>query len=154
MENFFAYLRQPISDEEVEIWFNARNMTIEKRSLYGEFVVSLFKIISETYLGDDFDSTVNKLYLTQKQKEDHFDWCWRKTIDNYSKENIKFKLNGEHKEYLKLFFEEVFYEQNNQEIVKNLPKFLDHLFDETTPFSESDLDMITDIYMVFEKSYI
>jgi len=154
MENFFAYLQRPVPDEEVEIWFNARNMTIEKRMLYGEFVISLFKLISETYLGDEFDTTVNKIFLTQKEKEDHFEWCWKKIIDNYSKENIKFKVNGEHKDYLKAFFEEVFYEQKNQKIVENIPKFLEQVFDESKPFSESDLEMITEIYILFEKSYI
>ena len=41
-----------------------------------------------------------------------------------------------------------------EEIIENVFDFLVGLFDEEKPFTKSDLNMITEIYKLFEKSYI
>jgi hypothetical protein len=153
VENFFALLTVPIPDEEVEIWFNVNNMTIEKRQLYADLCLSLVYLINETYLGEELDKT-NPLVLSQNEKNDHFEWCWKKTIDNFSKEGLKFKYEGEHKEYFKEFFDEVFYNQKDDNIINNIPKFLESLFNEETIYTQTDLNMITEIYKLFDKSYL
>jgi len=153
VENFFALLTVPIPDEEVEIWFNVNNMTIEKRQLYADLCLSLVYLINETYLGEELDKT-NPLVLSQNEKNDHFEWCWKKTIDNFSKEALKFKYEGEHKEYFKEFFDEVFYNQKDDNIINNIPKFLESLFNEETIYTQTDLNMITEIYKLFDKSYL
>ena len=153
VENFFALLTVPIPDEEVEIWFNVNNMTIEKRQLYADLCLSLVYLINETYLGEELDKT-NPLVLSQNEKNDHFEWCWKKTIDNFNKEGLKFKYEGEHKEYFKEFFDEVFYNQKDDNIINNIPKFLESLFNEETIYTQTDLNMITEIYKLFDKSYL
>lgn len=153
VENFFAWITIPVPEEEVEIWFNVNNMTIEKRQLYADLCLGLINLINETYLGDEIDKT-NPLILSQKEKDDHFEWCWKKTIDRFTKEGIKFKYEGDHKEYLKEFLDEVFYNQKDENIITNIPKFLESLFNEETTYTQSDLNMITEIYKLFEKSYV
>ena len=54
---------------------------------------------------------------------------------------------------MKEFFDEVFYDQKKEEIIENVFDFLVGLFDEEKPFTKSDLNMITEIYKLFEKSY-
>jgi hypothetical protein len=154
MENFFAWITVPVPNDEAEIWFNKNNMIIERRQLYGEFCISLFELIKKTYLGQNFNDGINPVIMTKEENNLHFDWCWNKTIENFSKENIKFKAQGEHKDYLKGFFDEVFYYQEQPQIADNVDNFLSSVFDESTSFTKSDLDMITEIYMLFEKSYI
>jgi len=154
MENFFAYITLPVPEDEAEVWFNVNNMIIEKRQLYADFCLSLLKLVEETYLGNEFDTSANKIILTKEEKDSHFDWCWKKIIESFEKENIKFKVNGEHRDYMKEFLDEVFYDQQEEQVVKNVYEFLVSLFDEEKSFTKSDLNMLTEIYKLFEKSYI
>lgn len=154
MENFFAYITLPVPEDEAEVWFNVNNMIIEKRQLYADFCLSLLKLVEETYLGNEFDTSANKIILTKEEKDSHFDWCWKKIIESLEKENIKFKVNGEHRDYMKEFLDEVFYDQQEEQVVKNVYEFLVSLFDEEKSFTKSDLNMLTEIYKLFEKSYI
>jgi len=154
MENFFAYITLPVPEDEAEVWFNVNNMIIEKRQLYADFCLSLLKLVEETYLGNEFDKSANKIILTKEEKDSHFDWCWKKIIESFEKENIKFKVNGEHRDYMKEFLDEVFYDQQEEQVVKNVYEFLVSLFDEEKSFTKSDLNMLTEIYKLFEKSYI
>ena len=154
MENFFAYITLPVPEDEAEVWFNVNNMIIEKRQLYADFCLSLLKLVEETYLGNEFDNSTNKIILTKEEKDSHFDWCWKKVIESFEKENIKFKVNGEHRDYMKEFLDEVFYDQQEEQVVKNVYEFLVSLFDEEKSFTKSDLNMLTEIYKLFEKSYV
>ena len=154
MENFFAFITVPIPDDEAEVWFNVHNMIIEKRQLFADFCLSLMKLVEETYLGDESNTNTNKIVLSQDEKNEHFDWCWKKTIENFERENIKFKLQGEHKKYMKEFLDEIFYDQKEERILENIYEFLVTLFDEEKSFTESDLTILTEIYKVFEKNRI
>lgn len=153
MENFYSWMVKPMSDDDVEIWFNMNNMVIEKRELFSDFTIGLYRLIVKTYLGNDWDPTSETgVKLSDEEKEKHFDWCWNKTIENFSKENIKFNYKGEHREYFHQFFMDLFYHAEKQEIALNIEKFFTELFDEEIPYSKSDLDMITDIYKRLNKN--
>ena len=69
MENFFAYITVPVPDDEAEVWFNVHNMIIEKRQMYGDLCLSLFKLVEDTYLGNESDSTTNRIILSQRSEE-------------------------------------------------------------------------------------
>jgi segregation and condensation protein B len=43
--------------------------------------------------------------MNQDEKLSHFGWCWKKTIENFTKENINFHIEGEHKEYYQKLIE-------------------------------------------------
>jgi hypothetical protein len=155
MENFLSWISKPVEDDEVEIWFNRHNMTIEKRQLYADFCNSLVDLIQKTYLGgDDTLNTKTDIQLTDEDKRNHFSWCWEKTIDNFLKENIRYKTKGEHKEYFEEFFTEVYYNQKEKIVKNSLVKFFDSLFDESNYFTQSDLDMIKEIYKLMEKNKV
>ena len=153
MENFFDWVTKPIPDDEVIIWFNIHNMTYEKIELYGDIFKSLFYIIKDTYMGD-IDSNFNetKITLTSEDKLSHFEWCWNKIVENFKKENIIISDEGDHKEYFMSFYMETFYGEVEQIVKDSIPKFLDELFNMSTSFTKSDLDMITEAYKVLEKN--
>lgn len=155
MENFYSWMMKPVNHDDVEVWFNVNNMIYEKRQLFSDFTFSLYNLISSTYLGDDLDNTSEtKLVLSQEDKLKHFDWCWKKTLDNFSKESIKFNVKGEHREYYEKFFMDLFYNAENKTISENIVIFFQELFDEKKMFTKSDLDMLTEIYKLLNKNIL
>ena len=150
MENFFNWMAKPLPKDEIIIWFNIQNMTYEKIELYGDVFKSLNHIILDTYLGDDISET--RITLSDEDKESHFDWCWKKVIDDFRRENIIIKYDGEHKDYFKSFYMETFYNQNEVKIKNSIPKFLSDIFDVTMTYSKSDLDLLTELYKLIEKN--
>ncbi len=149
MENFFNWMVKPIPSDEVIVWFNIHNMHYEKIELFGDIFKSLYHIINDTYLGNNDVET--KIELSDNDKKNHFDWCWDKLIDNFKKENINIKKYGEHKDYLKSFYLETFYSPDHK-YKENIPKFLYDVFDVNIPFSKSDLEIITELYKLFDKN--
>jgi hypothetical protein len=155
MENFYSWMMTPVNHDDVEVWFNVNNMIYEKRQLFSDLTFSLYYLISSTYLGDDLDNTSEtKLVLSQEDKLTHFDWCWKKTLDNFSKENINFNVKGEHREYYEKFFMDLFYNAENKTISENIVNFFQELFDEEKIFTKSDLDMLTEIYKLLNKNIL
>jgi len=155
MENFYSWMMKPVNREDVEIWFNINNMIYEKRQLFSDFTFSLYDIIKSTYLGDDVTNpSETKIILSQQEKESHFEWCWNKTLENFSKENIKFNLKGEHKDYYEKFYMDLFYNAENNKISDNILMFFEELFNEDKMFTKSDLDMLTEIYKLLNKNII
>lgn len=150
MENFFNWMAKPLPKDEIIIWFNIHNMTYEKIELYGDVFKSLNHIILDTYLGDDISET--RITLSDEDKESHFDWCWKKVIDDFRRENIIIKYDGEHKDYFKSFYMETFYNQSEVKIKNSIPKFLSDIFDVTMTYSKSDLDLLTELYKLIEKN--
>jgi len=155
MENFYSWMMKPVNHDDVEVWFNVNNMIYEKRQLFSDFTFGLHHLIKSTYLGDDTDNkTETKLVLSQEEKISHFDWCWKKTLENFSKENVRFNLKGEHKEYYEKFFMDLFYNAENKTISENIDAFFEELFDEEKMFTKSDLDMLTEIYKLLNKNIL
>jgi hypothetical protein len=97
-------------------------------------------------------SSETKISLSQEDKELHFEWCWNRMVENFSKENINIKQSGDHKDYLKSFYMDTFYNQPEKSVKESIPVFLDEIFDIFKPFSKSDLDMITEMYKLMEKN--
>jgi hypothetical protein len=154
MENFFNWVTKPMSNEDVEIWFNMNNMIPEKGELFFDYCISLFNLVSLTYLGGDGSSNETNVVMNDDDKEKHFLWCWNTTIENFKKENIKFSNKGEHYEYFSTFFMEVFYNQKNNSVKESIGVFLNELFDKNKTFTKSDLDLYTEIYKLLDKNIL
>jgi hypothetical protein len=143
-------MAKPLPKDEIIIWFNIHNMTYEKIELYGDIFKSLNQIIVDTYLGDDI--SVTKIILSDEDKTSHFEWCWKKMINDFRRENISIKYDGEHKEYFKSFYMETFYNQKENSVKESIPKFLKDIFDVHYIYSKSDLDLLTELYKLIEKN--
>jgi hypothetical protein len=152
MENFFNYVTKPLSPEDVDVWFRSNNIIVEKIELYHDFTSSLYDLMMDTYFGHDNKNNETKITMSDDDNEKHFKWCWGKVIENFSKENIEFTSEGEHYDYFKSFFDEIFYQQKENMIRESVGDFFKELFDINKGFTKSDLDMITSIYRVLEKN--
>ena len=150
MENFFNWMTKPLPKDEIIIWFNIHNMTYEKIELYGDFFKSLNHVIMDTYLGDNTSET--KIFLSNEDNLSHFEWCWNKIIENFKRENIIIKSDGDHKEYFQSFFVDTFYNQTENNLKKSIPKFLNEIFEVGMTYSKSDLDLLTELYKLIEKN--
>jgi hypothetical protein len=143
--NFFNYITKQLNKEEVDIWFRTNNIIPEKMELYYDFCNSLYLKITETYLGDS-DNGETKITMSEEDKENHFNWCWKKVLEDFQKEEIVFEKDGEHYTYFKVFFDEIFYKQEDKKIRHSIDVFFKDMFDFEKTFTRSDLDMILDIY--------
>jgi hypothetical protein len=143
-------MTQPVPKDEIITWFNIHNMTYEKIELYGDISKSLTNIIMDTYLGDNVSET--KISLTQDDNKSHFDWCWKKVVEDFKKENVIIHLNGDHRDYFEYFFMDTFYNQEKDSIRQSIPKFLLEIFDTEVTHSKSDLDLLTELYKLMEKN--
>ena len=70
--------------------------------LYYDFILTLNKLIVETFLGDD---VIN----SEEDIKNHFDWCIERVFNNFKKENIIFNNTEYIKEYFFNFYLELFY---------------------------------------------
>ena len=125
-------------------------MTYEKIELCGDFFKSLNQIITDTYLGDSTSET--KISLSNEDNLSHFEWCWTKVIENFKKENIIIKSDGDHKDYFQSFFMDTFYNQTESNLKQSIPKFLNEIFEIGITYSKSDLDLLTELYKLIEKN--
>jgi len=144
MENFFKWIGKIIPREEVIVWFNVHNMNYEKIELYGDIFKSFSRIIHDTYLGEENIET--KISLTVQDKEAHFNWCWKKLLEDFSQEKVFINQEGEHHKYFKKFFFDTFYNQKDKEIKKEIPHFMEDVFNLDKDFSKADLDILTELY--------
>ena len=143
-------MTKPLPKDEIIIWFNIHNMTYEKIELYGDIFKSLNQIISDTYLGNNISET--KIILSDEDNDSHFEWCWKRTIDDFKRENVYIKYDGDHKEYFKSFYMDTFYNQKEDRLKDSIPKFLSDIFDVGLTYSKSDLDLLTELYKLIEKN--
>ena len=150
MENFFNWMSKPVPKEEVIIWFNVHNMNYEKIELYGDIFKSLNEVVQDTYMGDDVTET--KISLSQEDKDLHFEWCWKKILEDFRKENINIISEGAHKDYYKSFYMDTFYNPTEKNLRGAIPNFLTDVFDVDKPFTKSDLDVLTELYKLMEKN--
>ena len=153
MENLFNYISKQVDPEEVDIWFKINNIIPEKLELYYDFCHSLYLLIISTYLGDD-DNKETNIQMTEEDNLKHFVWCWNRNIENFSKENILFELDGDHFKYFYTFFLDIFYNQKEKKIKSSIEFFFHDLFSREKPFTQIDLDLIYNIYKSLDKNLL
>ena len=148
MENKEGYLEFIYSESyknQIAVWYRAYNISREKIDLFHDFLISLHELIEQTYLGPD-------VLENDRDQKSHFDWCWNKTIENFSKERIFFKEMGPHKEYILNFYIEAYYLTMLEENITRIPEYLNTLFDFKHKKSRSELDMLTEVYKMLDQN--
>ena len=148
MEHRESYLELLSADSykhQIDIWYRTYNISYEKTLLYYDFVTSLYALVEETYLGSD-------ILVLEVDQKNHFNWCWDKTISNFEKEKISFKERDNCYHYFLNFFLEAYYyaKAENQEV--RISEYFYRLFDFTHKKTRSELDMLTDVYKIFDQN--
>jgi hypothetical protein len=148
MENKETYI-EFISGEayklQIDIWAKTYNISREKIILFHDFLISLYDIVENTYLGPEF-------IHTDEQQKQHFTWCWNKTIESFNKEKIFFKENGSCYEYFWNFFLEAYYYNMLENRESKIKDYFNMLFEFSVRKSRSELDILTEIYKLFDSN--
>ena len=143
---FIKYITTPLTIEEMHLLYKANNVKYDKCKLYSDFIFTLNKIVVETFLGDD---VIN----SEEDIKNHFKWCVEKVINNFKKENIIFDSTENVEEYFFNFYIELFYNVNNKDkIIEKLNKLPTFSFDYSRIKTRSDIDVLLELYKLFEKS--
>jgi len=144
--SFLGYINNPITKEDMLLFYKENDIKYEKCELYSDFALSLIMTIFDTYMGDDVTS------LDDQFK--HFEWSWQKTILNFVEEGLDFEGNLLY-EYFLEFMLEVYYpitNKNEIDIDKKISKLWVDIFDYHRTKTNSDVDALIEIYQIFEKS--
>ena len=142
---FIQYITTPLTYEEMQLLYKANNINYDKCNLYYDFILSLNCKIVNTFLGED---VIN----SEIDIKNHFTWCIDNVIDNFREENINFKQDEHLKEYFFNFYIELFYNQpNKKDILEKLNKFPNVSFIYGRIKTRSDMDVLLELYRIFEK---
>ena len=143
---FIKYITKELTMEEMKLLYKANNINYDKCNLYYEFIMTLNRKVNNTFLGDD---VINN----EEDIKNHFNWCFNHTIKNFSKEGILFMETDLLKEYFFNFYVELFYyTPTKKDILDKLDKFPNMSFDYYRLKTRSDMDVLLELYRIFEKS--
>jgi hypothetical protein len=144
-KNFVDFTSYENYKHQIEIWYRAYNISREKMELFHDFLISLYELVDNTYLGSDVISTDDDI-------KGHFNWCWDKVIDNFNKEKIYFKNRGNCHEYFWNFFLEAFYFNKIENKRIRIDEYVNMLFDIDYLKNRSELDVVTEIYRLLDQN--
>lgn len=131
--------------DDILLIYRINNVIPERSVLYLDFTHSLFDLVTSTYLGDDV--------MDGNSTKQHFDWCWKKTVDSFKKEKIYFESIELYSYFFTLFLES-FYSENDksEKNVNKLLEFWEDIFVYSTSKTLSELEAFIDLYKIFDKS--
>ena len=140
---FMNYMIQPLSYEQMNLLYKANDIKIDRCDLYYDFIKSLNKKLTDTYLGSEYINS-------ERETRQHYIWCFNKVIEDFKNEKIVFDETEKLKEYFLYFYDELFYKDNNKSLEK-----LDNLAELSFNFnrlkSRSDMDILIELYKMFDK---
>lgn len=142
---FLAYIKNTMTVEKVSLILTSNNITHDKCMLYGDFTQSLLMKVFDTYMGDDFTCL--------DEQFNHFKWCWDKTIEDFKEEGIFLDGLTLYEYYLE-FCLEVFYcfEEKDDEFFIEILGIWKNLFNMSNQKTQSEVDTLIELYLIFEKA--
>ena len=145
IENYLESISTENYKHQIDVWYKAYNITHEKTELFHDFVISLYELMENTYMGSD-------LMIVEQDQLNHFLWCWDSTIGSFNKEKIFFKDRGGLQDYFWNFFREAYYYTKLEEKSNLIKEYFNKLFNFNHQKTRSELDMLTEIYKLFEQN--
>ena len=129
----------------IDIWNKSHNISRERSELYHDFLVSLFTLIDDTYLGKELVSGEGDVL-------NHYQWCFNKTLLNFEMEKIYFNTKGDHFEYLWFFFFGAYYNSDQEEKRVRILNYFHKLFTIDVIKNDNELNAFLDLYKIFEQN--
>jgi len=141
---FMNYMVTPLSYEQMHLLYKANDIKFDRCSLYYDFIKSLNITLVNTYLGEEYINS-------EREVKEHYIWCFNKVIKDFKNEKVLFDETDKLKEYFFYFYYELFY-NNSEKSLSKLNKLADLSFDFNRLKSRSDIDILIELYKMFEKS--
>jgi len=143
VKKFINYMATPLSLLAIDLIYTSNNIVYERADLYRDFILTLDDLIETTYLGHELTE--------EKERLNHFNWCWNKASEAISQKNIKFIRNNDAYVYFLDYYFDTFYSNNNVNF--KIGDFWSYIFNYNIEKSRSDLDSFINLYKILEKSY-
>lgn len=145
-KNFIEYIGKFLPREKTKDFFKENNVKVEQTDLFIDFSITLLTFLHESYLGDD-------IIISDEDRYNHFNWVWKKTLNQYKCEKVKFKDEGYHKDYFWYFLHENFYTAKDKDkILVGMKELFRTVLDITKDKTMSDLDNLKIIYDVLKNN--
>jgi hypothetical protein len=138
------YITNPLTSDQMNLLYKANDIKFDRCNLYYDFIKSLNKVIVDTYLGSEYIST-------DREVKEHYLWCFNKVVSNFKEEQILFDDVDKLKEYFFYFYDELFYKDSDK-LLNKLDNLAEFSFDFHRIKSRSDIDIMIELYKLFEKS--
>jgi hypothetical protein len=138
------YIIENLKSHEIVREYKNNNINKVRVNTYKDFVINLCYYVMSTYLGDEY-------IKTEKEKKQHFKWCFDKVCKEFIEENIDYTNNKELFDYFYEYFNSTLYENEMYDInfiIDYWEETLDYSFDKT----KSTLDGLIEIYSIFDRS--
>lgn len=148
INRFIDYFSKPLNSEQINYLNKLNGVSIEKTSLYRDFIISLIYLIHDTYLGED-------VIITDKDRKSHFNWCWYKNIENFKKENNNILALGEHYYYLYNYVTDIYYNNSvkTNTLLNRIVDFWTLLMVIDRLKTKSEYDLFSEVYLMFDKYF-
>ena len=140
------YNHYPMTLEKVMDIYSQHDIRPVRVELYYDFVNSLTELIFTTYLGDDV--------LTEKNKLEHFNWCWDKTVREFFEMGYDLGDMGAKYKYFRNFFLEIFYkvEDKTEKLEHDVLIVWEYIFNYFIIKPEKDVYNFIEIYKMFDNT--
>jgi len=144
--DFIEYISKPMDVNDVKLMYRVNGVTPERTALYLDFMYGLFDLVTTTYLGDDV--------MGEEDIENHFKWCWTRTIKGFKAERVYFLDDEDLYSYFHSLFSESFYkeEDKSDDNVRQLMTFWIDVFNYSHVKTMSELEAFIDLYKIFNNS--
>jgi hypothetical protein len=134
----------PLSYEQMHLLYKANDIKFDRCGLYYDFIKTLNKNLVNTYLGPEYINS-------EREIKEHYMWCFNKIIGNFKSEGIVFDDTQRLKDYFFYFYYELFY-KDKEKTINKIDKLAELSFDFNRMKSRSDMDILIELYKMFEKS--
>lgn len=152
MENYINWMLKPLEQTQIDKYLESNDINIQKAELFLDIFSSLHKTIEDTYLGTHGNSAhLNDVHYNDDDIENHFEWCWLKTVNNFENEGVYISNDGPHKEYLKMFFYDSFYNQKEISVRESIDFFFNTIFSVEKVQTGADLEILNEMYKMMES---
>lgn len=131
--------------EQIDVWYRAHNIILEKTELYYDFISALLHLIDETYLGVD-------IIESEEDISNHFNWCFNKVVSNFEKERIQFTIKSVHYDYLWFLFLKGYYQCSTEDKVPILDDYFKVIFNFNKVKTATELESFIDMYKIFDQN--
>ncbi len=151
MNKFIRWLVKPLSQQDINKYIESNDINLQKTELFLDIFMSLHKIIEDTYLGTH-GTGYDGIDYSEEDNENHFEWCWNKLLFNFEQEGVYITKEGSHKEYLKLFFYDSFYNQKESGIRESIEFFFNAIFNIDNMQTSADLEILNEMYKMMVEN--
>ena len=134
-----------LNEYEIVREFKTHNILYERIDIYRDFTINLLHYIFNSYLGKEY-------IFKESDVVGHFNWCYRKVLDEFYEEELDFFDNKNVYEYFYNFYNDQFYFAERKKTLNYFINFWDEIFNYKKDMKKKYFDILVEMYEIFNPS--